>query len=375
VSPRREIVATGEPEPASRSGQEFVAARSVAVEADESEERFEASMRPQHLADFVGQHDLKEKLAIVLEAARRREQPVDHILFAGPPGLGKTTLAGIVAAEMGTSIRVTSGPALTRGGDLASILTGLQSGDVLFIDEIHRLNRAVEEILYPAMEDFEIDIIIGKGPSARSVRLPLPRFTLVGATTRSGLITGPLRDRFGFVTHLEHYGIEELCEIVKRSGELLGVECSQDGATEIARRSRGTPRLAIRLMRRVRDFVEVRGSGVITTETAREGCTLFGVDDLGLDRLDRDILDTLCRRFSGRPVGLPTLAVSVSEDPETIEDVIEPYLIQTGLLQRTSRGRVATAAAYAHLGMDGPALRDSLPSPNGAKEVALFPTT
>jgi Holliday junction DNA helicase RuvB len=296
------------------------------------------------------------------------------MLFAGPPGLGKTTLAGIVAAEMGTGFRITSGPALTRGGDLASILTGLQHGDVLFIDEIHRLNRAVEEILYPAMEDFEIDIIIGKGPSARSVRLPLPRFTLIGATTRSGLITGPLRDRFGFVTHLEHYRIEELREIVARSGELLGVECTEEGATEIARRSRGTPRLAIRLMRRVRDFVEVRGAGVITVDTAREGCTLFGVDDLGLDPLDRGILDTLCRRFSGRPVGLTTLAVSVSEDPETIEDVVEPYLMQAGLMQRTARGRIATAAAYAHLGMDGPPLRDALPHSNGVQEIALFPT-
>jgi Holliday junction DNA helicase RuvB len=370
VSPREEVVSGADVTDDALPGLH----RPVSPEADEGEVGLEASLRPRHLAEFVGQGELKEKLAIVLEAARRRDQPVDHMLFAGPPGLGKTTLAGIVAAEMGTGFRITSGPALTRGGDLASILTGLQHGDVLFIDEIHRLNRAVEEILYPAMEDFEIDIIIGKGPSARSVRLPLPRFTLIGATTRSGLITGPLRDRFGFVTHLEHYRIEELREIVARSGELLGIECDEDGATEIARRSRGTPRLAIRLMRRVRDFVEVRGSGVIDLASAREGCTLFGVDDLGLDRLDRTILDTLCRTFGGRPVGITTLAASVSEDTETIEDVIEPFLMQAGLLQRTSRGRVPTMAAYAHLGMDGPPLRDAPLGPNGVQEVALFPT-
>ncbi|HEY5272929.1 MAG TPA: Holliday junction branch migration DNA helicase RuvB [Acidimicrobiales bacterium] len=370
MSPRHEVVTEETP---SEDGLPALH-RPVSPEADEVEVGLEASIRPRRLEEFVGQSELKEKLAIVLEAARRREQPVDHMLFAGPPGLGKTTLAGIVAAEMGTSLKITSGPALTRGGDLAAILTGLQHGDVLFIDEVHRLNRAVEEILYPAMEDFAIDIIIGKGPSARSVRLPLPRFTLVGATTRSGLITGPLRDRFGFVTHLEHYQVDELCQIVRRSGELLGVACTEDGAVEIARRSRGTPRLAIRNMRRVRDFVEVRGTGTITAETAREGCTIFGVDNLGLDRLDREILDTLCRRFAGHPVGLATLAVSVSEDAATIEDVAEPFLMQAGLLQRTSRGRVATAAAYAHLGMDGPPLRatnDRLP---GIQEVALFPT-
>jgi holliday junction DNA helicase RuvB len=371
VSPRQEVVAD---EATSEDGLPALH-RPVSPEADELEVGLEASIRPKRLGEFVGQSELKEKLAIVLEAARRRDQPVDHMLFAGPPGLGKTTLAGIVAAEMGTGFRITSGPALTRGGDLAAILTGLQHGDVLFIDEIHRLNRAVEEILYPAMEDFAIDIIIGKGPSARSVRLGLPRFTLIGATTRSGLVTGPLRDRFGFVTHLEHYKIDELCEIVARTGELLGVECTEDGAREIARRSRGTPRLAIRLMRRVRDVVEVRGTGVISAEAAREGSTLFGVDDLGLEPLDRAILDTLCRRFVGKPVGLTTLAVSVSEDPETIEDVVEPFLMQAGLIQRTARGRVATSAAYAHLGLDGPSLRATADGPTGVHEVALFPTT
>ena len=313
-----------------------------------------SGLRPRKLEEFVGQGALKEHLAIVLEAARRREQPVDHLLFAGPPGLGKTTLAGIVAVEMGSGFRVTSGPALARGGDLAAILTGLLPGDVLFIDEIHRLNRVVEEILYPAMEDFQIDIVIGKGPTARSVRLELPRFTLVGATTRTGLVTGPLRDRFGFVARLELYEEHELEAIVERTGRLLGVSCTADGAREIARRSRGTPRLAIRLLRRVRDFVEVRREGMITVESAIEGSTLFGIDELGLDRLDRQLLEILCVRFSGRPVGLSTLSVSVGEDPETIEDVYEPYLLQKGLIQRTPRGRVATPAAYLHLGLPEP---------------------
>jgi Holliday junction DNA helicase RuvB len=371
MSPRREVLSE------ETTSEDALPAlhRPVSAEADEIEVSLEASIRPRRLGEFVGQTELKEKLSIVLEAARRRDQPVDHMLFAGPPGLGKTTLAGIVAAEMGTGFRITSGPALTRGGDLAAILTGLQHGDVLFIDEIHRLNRAVEEILYPAMEDFAIDLIIGKGPSARSVRLALPRFTLIGATTRSGLVTGPLRDRFGFVTHLEHYQIDELCQIIARTGQLLGVECTDDGAKEIALRSRGTPRLAIRLVRRVRDFVEVRGTGAISAETAREGCAIFGVDDLGLDRLDRKILNTLCRLFPGRPVGLTTLAASLSEDAETIEDVAEPFLMQAGLLQRTARGRVATAAAYAHLGMDGPPLRAPGDQLAGVHEVALFPTS
>ncbi|MDA8292247.1 MAG: Holliday junction branch migration DNA helicase RuvB [Actinomycetota bacterium] len=314
----------------------------------------EAGIRPRRLGEFVGQGAVRDHLEIVLEAARMRGQPVDHLLFAGPPGLGKTTLAGIVAAEMGAGIRVTSGPALGRGGDVAALLTELQPGDVLFIDEIHRLGRAVEEILYPAMEDFQIDIVIGKGPTARSVRLELPPFTLVGATTRTGLVTGPLRDRFGIVESLELYGTDELELIVRRSARLLGVACDDGGAKEIARRSRGTPRLAIRLLRRVRDYVEVRGSGTITRTTAREGCEAFGIDSLGLDRLDRRLLDVLCVRFAGRPVGLTTLAVSVGEEPETVEDVYEPYLLQAGLVMRTPRGRVPGPAAWAHLGIEDP---------------------
>jgi Holliday junction DNA helicase RuvB len=315
----------------------------------------EANVRPKHLADFVGQGDLKERLSIVLEAARRREQAVDHLLFAGPPGLGKTTLAGIVATEMGANFRVTSGPALARAGDVAAILTVLQEGDILFIDEIHRLARAVEEVLYPAMEDFQLDLVLGKGPTARSIRFDLPRFTLVGATTRTGLVTGPLRDRFGFVARLDHYRPEELEAIVRRSARLLGTEVTADGAAEIAKRSRGTPRLAIRLLRRVRDFVEVRGAGVITVEAAREGLECFGVDDLGLDRVDRMILETLCERFAGRPIGLSTLAVSVGEEPETVEDAYEPFLLKAGLVLRTPRGRLATPAAFRHLGLGVPA--------------------
>ncbi|MGP8163861.1 MAG: Holliday junction branch migration DNA helicase RuvB [Acidimicrobiales bacterium] len=343
MSPRRDI-------PVDREQ----ALRPVARFAGEPEEALEAGLRPRRLAEFVGQTRVKEHLAIVLEAARRRNQCVDHLLFAGPPGLGKTTLAGIVAGEMGAGLRVTSGAALQRGGDLAAILAGLQPGDVLFIDEIHRLAPPVEEILYPAMEDFQIDIVIGKGPTARSVRLDVPRFTLVGATTRTGLVTGPLRDRFGFVTRLEHYAPDELEEIVRRTGNLLAVECAPEGAAEIARRARGTPRLAIRLLRRVRDFVEVRGEGVITLEAARAGCDVFGIDEQGLDRLDRQILEVLCIRFAGRPVGLTTLAMSVGEEPETIEDVYEPYLLQAGFVMRTPRGRIAAPAAWLHLGLPVP---------------------
>ncbi len=332
----------------------------LAPEPDPIEAAEEVSLRPRRLSEFVGQPALKEHLSIMLEAARRRGQPTDHLLFAGPPGLGKTSLSGIVAAEMGVGLRVTSGPALVRAGDLAAILSDLQEGDVLFIDEIHRLGRAVEEILYPAMEDFVLDIVLGKGPAARSVRLPLPHFTLVGATTRTGLITGPLRDRFGFVARLDYYGADDLEEIIARSARILEVEVSDDGAGEIARRSRGTPRIANRLLKRVRDFAEVRGNGRVSTEVAREGLTLFGVDDLGLDKVDRAILDAVCRRFSGGPVGLSTLAVSVGEETETVEDVYEPYLLQLGLLMRTPRGRVATAAAWQHLGLEVPRAQPGL---------------
>ena len=351
MSPRREILA-GSGAPAQDGARSRLDPGGPGADTDTA---FEVGIRPKRLADFVGQQLLREKLQIILEAARRRGQPVDHVLFAGPPGLGKTTLAGIMACEMGAGLRITSGPALVRSGDVAAILTDLQPGDVLFIDEIHRMGRAVEELLYPAMEDFQLDIVLGRGPTARSIRLDLPQFTLVGATTRTGLITGPLRDRFGIVARLELYSDGELEEIVRRTGMLFGVELTPGGAAEIARRSRGTPRLAIRLLRRVRDFVEVRGEGVIAEEAARQGLTVFGVDELGLDALDRRILEILCVRFAGRPVGLSTLAVSVGEEPETVEDVYEPFLLQAGLIMRTPRGRVAAPNAYEHLGLGIPA--------------------
>ena len=322
--------------------------------ADPVELAEEATLRPRRLSEFVGQAQLKDHLEIVLEAARRRGQAVDHLLFAGPPGLGKTSLAGIVAAEMGVGLRVTSGPALLRTGDLAALLTDLHDGDVLFIDEIHRLGRPVEEVLYPAMEDFQLDIVLGKGPAARSIRLDLPRFTLIGATTRTGLLTGPLRDRFGLVARLDHYPVPDLVVIVERAARILGVPVGDGGALEIARRSRGTPRIANRLLKRVRDFAEVRADGVVTQATAAEGLALFGVDDAGLDKVDRSVLSALCARFGGGPVGLSTLAVSIGEEAETLEDVYEPFLLQLGMLKRTPRGRVAMPAAWQHLGLAPP---------------------
>jgi Holliday junction DNA helicase RuvB len=320
----------------------------------DAEDVVEAGLRPRHLAEFVGQAELKEHLQIVIEAARRRGQAVDHLLFAGPPGLGKTTLAGIAAAEMEVTLHVTSGPALERAGDLAAILTKLEPRDVLFVDEIHRLSRAVEEILYPAMEDFQLDIVVGKGPAASSIRLTLPPFTLVGATTRTGMITGPLRDRFGLVARLDFYDAGELEAIVRRAAGILEVPIDIEGAGEIARRSRGTPRIANRLLRRVRDFAEVRCDGSIDAATAREGLAVFGVDGRGLDKVDRSILSALCEQYRGGPVGLSTLSIAVGELPETVEDVYEPFLIQQGLLSRTPRGRVAMPAAYAHLGLTAP---------------------
>ncbi len=323
--------------------------------ADPVEAAEETTLRPRRLDEFVGQPRLKEHLDILLGAARQRGQAVDHLLFAGPPGTGKTSLAGIVAAEMDVALRVTSGPALERAGDLAAILTNLDDGDVLFVDEIHRLPRAVEEVLYPAMEDFQLDIVIGKGPSARSIRLDLPRFTLVGATTRTGLITGPLRDRFGFVARLDYYETADLEAILTRAARILGVPLEPEGAREIGGRARGTPRIANRLLKRVRDYAEVRGDGTVNGETARAALAIFEVDELGLDKVDRALLRALCVTFAGQPVGLSTLAVAVSEEPDTVEEVYEPFLLKQGLLMRTPRGRVATAAGFGHLGLAPPA--------------------
>ena len=327
--------------------------REVEIESEES------GLRPRLLDDFIGQRELKEHLRIVLTAARQRSQAADHVLLAGPPGLGKTTMACIIAEEMGAKLHITSGPALERAGDLAAILTKLGENDVLFIDEIHRLSRSVEEIMYPAMEDFQIDIVVGKGPAASSIRLSLPPFTLVGATTRTGMITGPLRDRFGLVSRLDFYDEEELTAIVLRAARILNITIDDDGAAQIARRSRGTPRIANRLLRRVRDYAEVNhptssGAGIIDAGIAADALVLFGVDARGLDKVDRAILSALCKQFGGGPVGLTTLAISVSEQPETVEDVYEPFLIQQGFLSRTPRGRIAMPAAFEHLHMTPP---------------------
>jgi holliday junction DNA helicase RuvB len=318
------------------------------------EQEMERSLRPRSLKAFVGQPVLREQLKIFIEAAKSRGEPLDHVLLAGPPGLGKTTLANIIAIEMGVSIITTSGPALERKADMAAILTHLQEHDVLFIDEIHRLNRSIEEILYPAMEDFEIDIIIGQGPSARTIRLEVPRFTLIGATTRSGLITTPLRDRFGFSHRLEYYSVDDLGLIVARSAEILGVRIDGEGARELALRSRGTPRIANRLLRRVRDYAQVRHEGNITGDIALEALRLFEVDDEGLDRVDREILYLILNKFDGGPVGLSTLSVAIGEEPDTIEDVYEPFLLQRGFLMRTPRGRVLTRLGYEHCGATPP---------------------
>ena len=319
------------------------------------EEEFDRSLRPRNLSEFIGQEQVKEQLTIFLEAARARGEPCEHVLLAGPPGLGKTSLAGIIAAEMGSSLRIMSGPAIDRKADMASILTALEADDVLFIDEIHRLNRAIEELLYPAMEDGCIDIVIGQGPGAHSLRLELKPFTLVGATTRTGLLTTPLRDRFGITHRLDYYGPAEIARIVQRSARLLGVRIDEGGTEEVARRSRGTPRVANRILRRVRDYAQVRHDGEITHPIAIEALELFEVDSAGLERIDREILLAITGRFGGGPVGLSTLAVAIGEETDTLEDVYEPYLLQLGLLQRTPRGRVVTPAGYAHLGLPAPA--------------------
>ena len=334
--------------------------RIVTPEYTGADAETEFSLRPRTLAEYIGQDKAKENLSIYIEAAKMRGENLDHVLLYGPPGLGKTTLSTIIANEMNVNIRVTSGPAIEKQGDLAALLTNLSENDILFIDEIHRLNRSVEEVLYPAMEDFALDIIIGKGPSARSIRIDLPKFTLVGATTRAGQLTAPLRDRFGVILRLELYTVEQLTEIVTRSAGILGIECEAEGAVEIARRSRGTPRIANRLLKRVRDFAQVLGNGVITREIADEALRRQEIDQLGLDAIDRRMLTTIIRNYGGGPVGLETLAAAIGEESVTLEDVYEPYLMQIGFLSRTPRGRCATPLAYEHLGL----------TPNGRPQPA-----
>jgi holliday junction DNA helicase RuvB len=347
--------------------------RMVAHDADRDERALEAALRPRTLGEFVGQERLREQLSLMLDAARARGRAADHVLLSGPPGLGKTTLAMIIAAEMEMPLRITSGPAVQHAGDLAAILSSVSEGDVLFFDEIHRMARPAEEMLYTAMEDFRVDVIVGKGPGATAIPLEIPPFTMVGATTRTGLLPGPLRDRFGFTGHLELYEPGELEQVLVRSARLLGVALRPDGGSEIAGRSRGTPRIANRLLRRVRDFAEVRADGVVDGDVARAALAVYEVDDIGLDRLDRAVLDALCRRFAGGPVGLGTLAVAVGEERETVEEVAEPFLVRAGLLARTPRGRVATPGAWRHLGLAVPPRSPFTgPPPDDDGELDLF---
>jgi Holliday junction DNA helicase RuvB len=338
--------------------------RIVSPQSQDSELGLDRALRPQRLQDIIGQDRVRDSLEILIQAARQRGEALDHVLLYGPPGLGKTTLSHVIGNEMGTQVHVTSGPAIERAGDLAAILTNLHAGDILFIDEIHRLGRVVEEILYPAMEDYALDIVIGKGPSARSIRLSLPQFTIVGATTRLALVTAPLRARFGAVYRLDFYPVEAIYEIVRRAAVMIEVSMDADGCAEIARRARGTPRVALRLLKRVRDYAQVRGDGVINTASARQALELLQVDDLGLDDLDRRVLHTIVEKFGGGPVGLDTIAAAISEEADTIMDVVEPYLLQLGFLERTPRGRKAAPLAYTHLGMP-------LPQPD-AEQPSLF---